>query len=250
DGTVHIKGSVGGNASITASGDVIIDHFVEGAYIKAGRNIIIKGGVNASGKGRLEAKKKIMGNFFESATLVAKGQIEGNYFLNCNIVTDNLLIAKGKKGRIMGGSIIAAVGVEAVTIGNLGSEQTVFYVGDLVRIQKEINDCKQKKKEDEERLRTLLEDFDKVLKVSVKGNDNGEILRKIEIAIQIEKKKIQTFKDEIERLRIVKKRAKKAYVRVWGHLYSNVIFTINDYKKIIKNDVCGVFLTGEKSDRR
>lgn len=131
DGTIQITGSVNDLACIQANGDIIVDGVVGAATLQAGQNVIIKRGVNAAGGGNIQAGGKVMGNFFEMANIKARERIEGNYFLNCSIETDDKVIARGKKARIIGGSITAAVAVESAIIGNYGSTKTVFNVGDV-----------------------------------------------------------------------------------------------------------------------
>lgn len=44
---------------VRATGDIVIDGFVESAVIESGGNIVLRNGVNASNQGLIYAKEKI-----------------------------------------------------------------------------------------------------------------------------------------------------------------------------------------------
>lgn len=247
DGSVHIKGSVSDMAVIKATGDVIVDGFVGGAMIQAGNNVMLRGGVNAAGRGCIEAGGKIMGDFFETVTLKARGGIEGNYFLNCNVETDAKLLAKGNKARIQGGNIIAAQGVESAEIGTAANVRTYITAGDMLSLERRqslIDSRMQKAAEEQEKLE---EGRDKLLKLYGEEAVNGnKIYQKACVAIEMKIEEQEALLKEAEYVQGVKEQAIKACVRVSRELHPNVLLSVNGTKMEIKETLLGVALTKEK----
>lgn len=247
DGMVHIRGSVSDMAEIEASGDIIVEGFVEGAIIKAGKNVVIKGGVNAGGQGYIQAGGKVMGKFFESASIRAKGHVEGNYFLNCHIETDGMLVARGSKAKIMGGEVLAVQAVESVTIGNYGGGKTVISVGDVAWVKSRMNQYEQALEKVEDEIRQLEEGKHKIR--GLLGNDaleNNTLFQKTCLAIQTKEGHRKLLEGEITHLMKAKKKGKKAYIKVLGKLQEGVQVAVNGNKKDIRKTVSGITLTKSK----
>lgn len=247
DGSVHIRGTVTDMAVIRATGDVTVDGFVGGAVIQAGNNVVLKGGVNAAGRGSIEAGGKIMGDFFEMVTLKAREGIEGNYFLNCNIETDAKVIAKGSKARILGGNIVAAAAVESAVIMNAGNVRTYITVGDLFSLEKRASSIEAQMQKALEEKEKLTEGKEKLLKLygdeAVEGN---KIYQKACIAIEMKDEERETLEKEAAHIKRVKGQAIKACVRVARELYPNVMLSINGTKMETREMLLGVTLNKEK----
>ncbi len=232
DGTVHIAGSVRGSATVRAKGDIIVDGFVENATLYSEQNIVIKGGANGGSQGRIEAGGSIRGGFFENIDLIAKGLIESNYYLNSNIRTDDRLVARGKKARIIGGKISAAISVDVVIVGNYLGGKTVFNVGDIHSYEKQISLISVDKKKVTEELDQLTMGKQKLILLLGEEQAAGNTLyEKTCAAIHTKELQLNDIDREIERLRQVINRAQKAYIRVHGQLQSDVTIIVNNIKK-------------------
>lgn len=246
DGTIHVIGSVKDMTILNATGDIIVDHFVEGALLKAGRNIIIHGGVNAGGHGMLDAGDKILGNFFESANLKSVGAIEGNYFLNCNIETSDRIVAKGNKGKIIGGTIKAVIGIEAVTVGN-STLKTYFEVGDVLSLEKQLQNCLIKKEKVSAELQQLTDGKYKLLQLmGYAACKKNSLYQKTCLAIRTKNKECFELETMEQHLLKLLPKAKSAYIHVFGKLHSNVCIIINNTRKRTIKSQQNLFLTGKK----
>lgn len=215
DGRLHIKGSVEDGADVKAKGDIIIDGYVAGAFIEAEQDIVIHSGVNANGKGKIKAGGSVNGKFFENASVVAKGDVYGSYYMNCQICTDGKVIAWGNKSKIMGGSIKAAVGVEAAFIGAYMSSSVFIDVGNKVDI--EIRDEQLKKQYDHIKveLSQLLNGKKKI--ESGLGSEElkkSSIYKKTIQAIEIKNSQKEELIHERERMKNVLRAADGAYLNV------------------------------------
>ncbi len=244
DGTILIHGSVDDMSVVQASGDIIVDGFVSGAFLRAGGNIVLRMGVNAFGRGSIEAGGKIAGAFFEMANLRARDSIEGNYFLNCNISTDNKLLAKGTKGRIMGGNVNAVVGVESVDISNAGQVYANISAGDMEELEHRITILNNTILKTEEDSVKLQEGKDKLIQLF--GEEvaaENEIYMKTCTAINELADRKEKLSDEIAYLRTVKCKAIKSYIKITGTMEPYVYVNMNGKKMQTHVAVRGKVLT-------
>lgn len=251
DGNVHVIGNVRNQAVIQAAGDVIIEGFVEEAYITAGQNVIVKGGINGGLGGRICADGSVRSSFFESAVVEAKGMVEGNYFLNSTIESDEKVIARGGKSRIMGGNITAAVAVEASIIGTYAGTKTCISVGDKEWLLGRIKELELQKEANEQTLLKLMEGKHKLRKLFGDRNvDGASLYQKTCNTISLKESEQMDLDKEIRRINRMIGHTGDAYVRAIRKLQQEVYVSINGRKKRIEATERGVRLTGEKDGRR
>jgi len=129
DGCIYIKGNVGTGTSVSATEDILVDGFVEGAVIESGGSILLRQGVNASGNGFIKAANDVTGKFFEAANVYADGNIQANYCLNCSLYSKGQITISGSKGTLAGGTISAVRGIWAYNIGNRAGIPTHLKLG-------------------------------------------------------------------------------------------------------------------------
>ena len=246
DGTVLVKGDVRNMAHIKATGDIIINGMVEGANLYSGHNIIIRGGVNAAGKGSIEAEGKITGSFFESANLRAGGPIEGNYFLSCHIITDDKVLAKGGKALIQGGDIIAALGVETHHYRSYGGSKTKVEVGRTTELLTRKQEIAKQLTTVTDEIRRLRDGKFKLLQLF--GSDRAPtypIYQRTCEALE-QKENAQDILDlKNERLENILQSTLRAYIKIGGIMQSGIHITICGYKKILETQLRHVTLTAE-----
>lgn len=251
DGNVHVIGNVRNKAVIQAKGDVIIEGSVEEAYITAGQNIIVKGGINGGLGGKICAEGSVKSSFFESAEVEAKGIVEGNYFMNCTIQTDDKVIARGSKSRIMGGSITAAIAVEAGVIGTYAGTKTFISVGDKEWLRSRIRQLYSQKEVNEQTILKLMEGKHKLRRLFGDGDAGGTSLyQKTCSAISTKEGEQFALDKEINRINRIAKKAEDAYVWAIRKIQQEVYVSINGRKKQMEATEKGVRLTGGKDCRR
>lgn len=239
DGMIHIRGSVSDMVQIEAAGSVVVDGYVEGAHIKAGENIILRSGMNGGGRGVLEAGGSVAGNFFEGASIYAGGNVEGNYFLNCNVVTDKSLIAKGKRSRIMGGKIRAGYAVETCSV--MKSGKTVIEVGNPQWLEERLKRTDEMLEKVREEGRQLAEGKEKILGLfGEKAGEKNALFHKICIALDMKQEEEKLLSGEKERLEYLIKKARYAYIKIYGKVQEDVILAVCGNAKRVEKDISGV----------
>lgn len=129
EGSVEVNGNVLAGHTVMAKGDIIVGGVVEGATLIAGRDIVLKRGIQGMGKGYLEAKNNIVVKFIENAKVKAGGNITTESILHSHVTAGKQVMITGKKGFVTGGYVAATRLVEAKTIGSVMGAETIISVG-------------------------------------------------------------------------------------------------------------------------
>ncbi|MBU1003676.1 MAG: FapA family protein [Proteobacteria bacterium] len=119
NGSVLIDGSIRDGFKVTAPGDICVGSAIESAFVNAGANVGVKGGIVMGGEGRVLARGDVSCNFAENAVIEAGGNVNVAHNLSTSLITakGHVLCFKGK-GIILGGLIETGKGVEANEIGS------------------------------------------------------------------------------------------------------------------------------------
>lgn len=146
-GDILIKGNIDAGMSVRASGNIIVNGHVESAKIYAGKDVILRNGMQGGQKGMIEAGGNVSGKFFEQVTIKADGNVNANAIMNCMIESGEEVIVSGKLGIIVGGVTNAIRGITATIIGNMSEAKTILKVGvsnhlfnDIMNQEKVINE--------------------------------------------------------------------------------------------------------------
>lgn len=128
-GDITIKGDVLTGAVVKAGGSISVDGYVEAAQLIAGKDIILKNGMQGGGKGIIEAGRDVSGKFFEQVTIKAKGNVAANAIMNCNVFSEEEVVVSGKHGIIVGGMVQAYRRIASTLIGNMAGVKTIIEAG-------------------------------------------------------------------------------------------------------------------------
>lgn len=129
NGDVLVKGNVFANTTIRATGNITVNGHVEIANLYAGKNVILKNGMQGSGTGTITAKGQVMAKFLEQTVVNAGGNVTANALLNCTIESGAEIIVSGNRGSIIGGSTKAVEKITAFSLGNRVGVKTKLIVG-------------------------------------------------------------------------------------------------------------------------
>lgn len=128
-GDVIVRGSVQPGFEIKAEGNVEIYGTISGGTVE-GRNVIIKMGIQGMHRGYVRAKENVVAKFIENATLHA-GQdvIVSDVILNSRISAGKKVIVEGKRGLVVGGTVMAGEEIRAKVVGTHMATITALEVG-------------------------------------------------------------------------------------------------------------------------
>lgn len=144
DGNVIIKGNVITGFSVKAKGDIEVNGVVEGAYLEAGGQIVLKRGMQGMNKGILKAKGNIISKFIENAEVIAGGYITTESILHSRVSAKGDITVGGKKGFVTGGEIRSGTCISVKTAGSHMGTNTLLEVGTDPRIVEEFKELEKK----------------------------------------------------------------------------------------------------------
>lgn len=137
DGSIQVRGTVMPGYSIVSSGDISIEsnegiHAAELIKSTEG-DVFIKGGIFGRGVTKVEAYHNIFVKHANECTLEAKDDIHiGFYSLGATIFCDSLVLDE-RKGKIIGGKVIAINSITSAYTGNNSERKTELIVQGIDR---------------------------------------------------------------------------------------------------------------------
>lgn len=242
NGSVYVRGNVGDGTQIRAEREILVDGFVEGAYLTAGGDIILRKGANCAGKGHLMSKRDVMGQFFERAYVTAGRHIKANYCLNSECSAAGRIEIAGRKGMLAGGTIKAGTEISSFTIGNNAGIATRLIVGglrDFVKEELALDKQREGVMHELELLHNAFSDFRRKYPPEVRNAN--PIYLKLEDAIYTKEKELSEIATAKEKLLKEKNRDEDRKVIVGGTLYPGVFIDISGARWIAE-EVSGVVL--------
>lgn len=129
EGNVVIKGNVITGFSVKAKGDIEVYGVVEGAYLEAGGQIVLRRGMQGMNKGILKAGSNIISKFIENAEVIAGGYINTDSILHSKVSAKGDIIVSGRRGFVTGGVIRSGTLISLKTSGSHMGTNTVLEVG-------------------------------------------------------------------------------------------------------------------------
>ena len=249
-----IKGSVLTDFSIKAGGNIEVHKVVEGATLEAEGDIIVKGGVLGRGKAFLKAKGDIFLKFAEQATLEAGGSVVADEaIVNCKVMAKGSVIAKGRKGSLVGGEVFAS---DLVDVMNLGSElgiRTYVEVGIDPALKQEYAKINESLSELQRKLREVTKGVETLKKIEEKAgalpSEKKDLyLRMTRAMFQLKGQvdRLKRRKEEIEE--IMNKVKKEGKIVVRGIVYPGVRIVVRGAKYIVKEPLREVVFSRERNE--
>jgi hypothetical protein len=238
NGNVVINGTVPDGFEVKADGDIVVMKIVESARLEAGRDIIIKGGVQGKGKGLVSAGRDVRVGYAQNARMEAEGNIYiDNFAINSYLFTSKCLIMKNKKGAVIGGEVFAQRGIDVKALGSETGVKTMVDAGNdylvlrrLSEIDIVIEFCKKNIRKIEESLLPLLN--------KIKASEGISTGMKSMISKALEKKKALDHQLVImiaKRSDLYEQSQEKdvCYIKVSQACYPDVMIKIKELKKSV-----------------
>ncbi len=144
EGNVVVRGNVITGFSVRAKGDIEVNGVVEGAYIEAGGQIVLKRGMQGMNKGILRANGNIITKFLENAEVIAGGYVSTESILHSKVSAKGDIIVGGRRGFVTGGEIRSGTMISVKTAGSQMGTATLLEVGIDPRVLEEFRELEKK----------------------------------------------------------------------------------------------------------
>ena len=227
DGDVIVKGNVISTITIQATKNIEVYGVVEGATLIAGGSILLRNGMVGNDKGFIQAEGNVTAKYIERSKVVAGGDIMVDAMLHCMVESGGSIVAKGKHGSIIGGTIKAQNSITAQSIGSVVNVRTNIEVG--------ISPAKTARMKflsaDIERLGVEIEKFDKIISYLSRMENLPPDKEQMKRTVTIEKirdtKLLSEHTTEIAKLEEDFKSSEMGKVHVTDTIYQGVKLTIS-----------------------
>ncbi|MGE5618984.1 MAG: FapA family protein [Sphingomonadaceae bacterium] len=144
-GTVIVRGSIRNGFAVKAEGDVEVLGGVDGGSIEATGNVTIRYGVAGGGHSRVVAGGAVKARFIENAEVRAGTYVwASDGILHSKVEAGAGVEVLGRRGAIIGGSVIARNSVAARNLGSDIGELTEITVGVVPEVREELKEVNRK----------------------------------------------------------------------------------------------------------
>lgn len=128
-GDVLVQGNVFAGVTLKTTGTITVNGHVETAHLYAGKDVILKNGMQGSGNGVIRAGRNVMARFLEQTQVYAGNEVNTGAILNCEVESGQNVVIAGNRGTIIGGSVTAVEQITAASIGNRAGVTTQLVIG-------------------------------------------------------------------------------------------------------------------------
>ncbi len=242
-GDVVINGNVESGVIIRAGRNIEIRGSVEAASLFAGGDIILQRGIQGQQRAKASARGSVFAKFIEQTIVTAGGNVFADSIMNSRVQAEEKVVLSGKRGTLVGGYTHALQGIEAVAVGNEAETRTVVHAGyDADIYYKGIN-LKKAETQAKRKLEELQEEVEALKKKAVTLGDKylsviGAPMAKLK---QQEKEVIEELNALIEEQQDIftqMQKGKGAQIRVDGNIYRGSVICIAQLQMPIENNTC------------
>ena len=237
EGSIVVRGDVAAKSVIRAGGSVTIHGKVTSAVIEAAHNVTIDGRTIDSS---ISAKEgNIKGSVFYDGTLVSGGKIEAEVIENCTVKSVYSIECLTGAGRLTGGEIFCAGGINCLLVGNREHIETRICLGNHDEYSKEIGTLESRILRIDRELSKIMGQVNEIREREKEGTATLEDESFLEAALRIRSQKVADkvpLSEKLKALRGIVKIAENATLRAKTMVYGGTIVKIGEFTQIIHAD--------------
>jgi hypothetical protein len=260
-GTVMVKGDVEDGFGVKATQNVEIGGTIGRCEIEAEGNIVIKGGIQGKStisthgeedetpaekepEGYVKDGKSVFAKFINGSIVKAeKDIVVSDAIYHSKVTAGNRIICLGRKGRIIGGELIASKEVNAKEVGSRNSyTKTVIEVGTDPEAKEKLTSMIKEQEDKENQIKELKKNIDQLNKQREQNkgtlpDDKEVLLNRSMLALDEHLSTIDELKDDIANLRAYLDEIKTSgKVSVKEFIYPGVEIKIKEANKKIQKE--------------
>lgn len=252
-GDVFVEGNVYAGVTVKTTGNITINGHVETANLYAGKDVILKNGMQGSGSGVIRAGRNVMARFIEQTKVYAGNEVNTGALMNCEVEAGQNVVIAGNRGSIIGGTVTAVEQVTAASIGNRAGVTTQVVIGldcefkyKMAKIDNQIEEYQNKMMDAEKALERIAWQLQSQPMTPERSQEKAEQTRN-KIHYQLKLKEITTKR---EQLIDINRRSADGKVVVSGAVNAGSIIIINGMREELHSGFRDVtFKKGRKEMR-
>ncbi|MCM1267933.1 MAG: FapA family protein [Bacteroidales bacterium] len=161
-GDVLIQGNVFAGVTVKTTGSITINGHVETAHLFAGKDVILKNGMQGSGNGVIRAGQNVLARFIEQTQVQAGMEVNTGALLNCEVEAGRNVKVVGNRGTIIGGRTTAVEEITAASIGNRAGVETQLVIGLDCEFKAKMSEIDRLTEEYEENMKDAVRSLDRI----------------------------------------------------------------------------------------
>jgi uncharacterized protein (DUF342 family) len=246
---IHIKGHIEPGFAVESLKSIIIEKNIEGAKVRAGGNISIRGGIRGA-RSEVYTPGEISAEFIENADVFVNGDIIINGSIINSKVSSNHTITVGsrrsKHSTVIGGRITAHNRVEAVELGSSACRKTIISVGFTQEAKQQQRDFNQAIADKQVEL-SRLDQIETHHRLHPKA-DTNEVIRKINITRGAVTNAIKALNAQLDEIIQHIEQQEAGRVVVHKRIFPGVMILINDHVYEVERETSGGTFTLENDE--
>lgn len=252
-GDVLIQGNVFAGVTVKTTGNITINGHVETANIIAGKDVILKNGMQGSGSGTIRAGGNVMARFIEQSQVVAGMEVNTGALLNCEVESGHNVKVIGNRGTIIGGRTTAVEEISAASIGNRAGVETQLVIGLDCEFKTKMSEIDRLTEEYEENMTDAIRNLDRIdyqmknqpVMPGVNEQKAEQMRRKINYQL-----KLQEITKRREELIDINRRSADGKIVVSGLSNVGCVIVINGVREILHSEYRDVTYTKGRNEIR
>lgn len=242
-GDIVVNGNVEAGVVIRAGRNIEIKGTVEAVNLFAGGDIILSRGIQGAQRAKVSARGNIYADFIEHTVVMAGGNVQANTILNSRISADGNVLLTGKKGAIIGGYTHALLGISATEIGNDVEVRTVVHAGCEKETYLKLQNSRTSENAVLDEIRELSEQVtDIVRKKKAMGSGHSEVLDKkskdIEGRLMKLKNELKEIRKDILRMEALLAKGQGAQIEVSGNICRGTVVGLGQAQMPVEHSTC------------
>ena len=130
EGSVVVKGTVADGFSVMAGGDIEVDKCVGRVSLRAGRNILLKQGINGDNGADVWAGGTLTAKYGESSRIfTGKDMIIREALMHCTLMVKGNLLLSGGRAELLGGTAVVRGSLLCRKLGGIYEPATSVVIG-------------------------------------------------------------------------------------------------------------------------
>lgn len=252
DGNVVVKGNVLTGYTVKAKGDIEVYGVVEGAYLEAGGQIVLRRGMQGMNKGTLKANNNIVSKFIENAEVFAGGYVSTESIMHSNVSAQGDILVGGRRGFVSGGKLRSGTMISVKTAGSDMGTSTLLEVGIDPRISEEFRELEKKlalMNEDKEKLVQALNVIrKKVTSGASIGNEVKEYLKQVTQKNILLETKLKEVRRRYDTLSVQMENNTTGMIKIQDTVYPGTKVVISNVTYYVKDAIVHCRFVRDKAD--
>ncbi|MCH5250343.1 MAG: DUF342 domain-containing protein, partial [Lachnospiraceae bacterium] len=238
-GDVLVQGNVYAGVTVKTTGNITINGHVETASLFAGKDVILRNGMQGAGNGIIRAGGNVLARFLEQTQVFAGNEINVGALLNCEVESGQSVIISGNRGTIIGGKVTAVEQIMTASIGNRAAVKTQLVIGLDGEFKHKMEEIDQKMEEYKNNMEDAARDVDRITHQLRTQPANPELNQ--QKAEQMRRKinyqlKLKEAATERERFIDINQRSADGKIIVGGIANVGCVIIINGVKETLQSE--------------